>query len=118
MEFALESADKSWRVVRGTNEDGMIVFTNVPFGSYTLYETRPAEGYYLDPEKTQVEITEENRVVSVIRYNDVVELLPETGGRGTGVVTLYAGLFVLLALGFVWSAERFSGWKTKNHTAC
>ncbi len=67
-----------------TDKDGVIVFEDLPFGSYTYQEVYAPEGYKLDDaehkfeidtEKTHVEITAENEKIPTTPSNDV----PKTG---------------------------------------
>lgn len=67
-----------------TDKEGVIVFEDLPFGSYTYQEVYAPEGYKLDDtehkfeintENTQLEVTAENEKIPTTPSNDV----PKTG---------------------------------------
>ena len=61
-----------------TNEDGIANFNNLPFGKYYIKEISPSEGYLLDENIYEFELTKENRNVTINSYENVIR----------GVVTL------------------------------
>ncbi len=61
-----------------TNEDGIASFNNLPFGKYYIKEISPSEGYLLDENIYEFELTKENRNVTINSYENVIR----------GVVTL------------------------------
>lgn len=72
-----------------TGEDGKLTFTNVPYGSYVLVETKAPEGYNLPDKDWEIEIGGENKQQVVIEVpNTKRATLPETGGMGTTLFTL------------------------------
>lgn len=49
-----------------TNENGELVFTNVPQGKYYIKQTKPARGYALNKEEKEIEISYEGETVPVV----------------------------------------------------
>lgn len=78
-----------------TGKDGKIIMHGLAYGSYYIVETKAPKGYNMLTEPVAVEINEvshlEDAVVTV--YNTKF-LLPETGGMGTGLFTVFGGICI------------------------
>lgn len=53
--------------------DNSYIIENIPFGKYTIQEIEPGEGYTLDEEKYEVNITKDNPRIQLILKNKVIE---------------------------------------------
>lgn len=63
-----------------SNEDGIFVFENVPYGSFVVRELRPAVGYLENETVYAVTVDEDGDVVEITVVND---LIPELGTTAT-----------------------------------
>lgn len=91
-----------------TNQDGIIKFENLEWGTYTLVETKAPEGYRLLTNKITVEITKENLHVEKTVENSLQDWsIPKTGGIGTlgfygvGLLFMVAGVWTVLRRRYV-----------------
>ena len=107
-EFKLTlKSDPKQSYTASTNEDGMIFFNDLPFGTYILQETKAPDGYQLNDKKYEIEISEDGVKVlnsdgNIITINDSLTIsnkkkvggpvLPGTGGPGN---------FIFMWIGFL-----------------
>lgn len=95
--FALYDVDGN-EVTRGTTgKDGTLTFENIRYGKYTLRELTTIDGYTLNSDPLNVEITEDGAVVEIQLTNDKI---PEVPAPKTGDETPYM-LFIWLGLGAI-----------------
>lgn len=59
-----------------TDEDGEILFKDLPYGEYTVKETSTLEGYILDSKEYKVSIVENNKVVTLNISNEKIKETP------------------------------------------
>jgi len=62
VEFALLNEDGSVLYTAATDENGLVTFEKVPYGNYTIVETKPLPGYLPNP--TKVELTVDGHFVN------------------------------------------------------
>lgn len=67
-----------------TDKDGVIVFENLPFGSYTYQEVYAPEGYKLDDIEHKFEINSKNNQVEVTAENEKIPTTPSKDVPKTG----------------------------------
>ncbi|MFC6293008.1 hypothetical protein BHU61_11065 [Macrococcus epidermidis] len=93
-----ELRDSTGKVVmtKTTDSTGVISFTNLPFGTYTLVETKAPAGYELDATPITVEINSTTVVKKDVANNK--SMLPNTGGMGTVIFTVVGIGLILLAI--------------------
>ena len=48
-----------------TNKDGILEFNDLPFGKYTLTETKAPNGYRIDEKEQEIEIKEQGEIVDI-----------------------------------------------------
>ena len=73
-----------------TGEDGKILMYGLSYGTYYIVETKAPGGYNLLTEPVAVEINGESHLEeSVVTVYNTKFLLPETGGMGTGLFTVF-----------------------------
>ncbi len=95
--FGLFDADGK-EIRRGeTDENGELLFENLRYGKYVLKELEAKDGYLLDTETVNVEITEDGQLVEISLANDKGSEIPRTGENthlrfwiGLGTVALGA----------------------------
>lgn len=71
-----------------TNEDGLILFEDLPYGEYTVKETSTLEGYILDSKEYKVSIVENNKVVTLNISNEKIKETPVETTDETAVETI------------------------------
>lgn len=89
-----------------TDEEGIIIFSDLPFGSYTIRETEAPTGYKLLPKPQEITINEEtgstdgrhqsgyDQLITVVNYRSD-EALPDTGTLGMLPYLLIGGLLIV-----------------------
>ncbi|WP_018142963.1 SpaA isopeptide-forming pilin-related protein [Alloscardovia criceti] len=85
-------------------EDGTILVENLPYGMYTLVETKAPDGYILDPAVRKFDIQTNGEIVDLgdIKNDPIIVDTPEQKLARTGVNVVYALLLgVGLAFGGV-----------------
>lgn len=86
-------------------EDGVSeLIEDLYFGNYYLIETKAADGYFVNSEKTEFAITEEQGGTTVeIAVTDAgLEVLPDTGSSGLWPIILLSLILALSGMFFVW----------------
>lgn len=63
-----------------SDEEGVFLFENIPFGTWSIHELKPAEGYLANDETYAVTVTEDGEIVEITVEND---LIPELGTTAT-----------------------------------
>ena len=87
-----------------TNSEGVIVWNELPFGTYTLTETKAPAGATLMSEPMQVEITIDNPDIFLeITDNSAVYL----DAGGTGLITWVTLSSAVLAVGIAYLLENY-----------
>lgn len=61
-----------------TNENGVFVFNNIPYGEYLIKELKPADGYLDNEDVFTVTIKDNEQVVELTAFNDKVPELKTT----------------------------------------
>ena len=78
-----------------TGEDGRILMYGLAYGTYYIVETKAPEYYNLLTEPVAVEISAESHLdESVLTVYNTKFLLPETGGMGTALFTVFGAAFI------------------------
>ncbi len=88
--FELRSLETDYVLEGVTDENGICIFENVPYGKYTFKEIEVPEGYIIDTEEHEIEIDSEDMKIRVT--NDKA---PETGD--IAVLTLVAVATICIA---------------------
>lgn len=85
--------------LQGTTVNGKLVFKSIPYGTYTLVETKAPAGYQLPSKQWTIVISdEENPNVLIEIVNKKQSVLPSTGGIGTPIFTMM-GLIIMITAG-------------------
>lgn len=82
VEFELYDSTKTLKGTKTTDSQGLVEFDNLPYGEYTLVETKAAAGYVIEQAETPVQIKQSNtpmtienkkndRSVKLTKYNSV-----------------------------------------------
>ena len=89
VKYRLESEDKSITLEGTTDEEGKIVFEGLPIGKYTITEIEAPTDYELDNNTIEVEITENERDITLKATNKLKEV-PDTSDINVIGITLVA----------------------------
>ena len=113
--FKLEKLDDSENVdttftaqEKTTESTGIVEFTDLLVGKYQVTETKAPQGYELNTEVTEVEVTKANRELNVTVKNREKLTLPETGEINYTIVISGIGLAVMLVAVLI---KKFKGTK-------
>ncbi|TDM14931.1 SpaA isopeptide-forming pilin-related protein [Macrococcus bovicus] len=95
-----ELRDSTGKVVKTmtTGTDGKVLFSELPLGSYSLVETKAPAGYQLKSTPLKVEVTSATKVVVKVANQSTASVLPNTGGIGTWLFTLFGLLMIAVSL--------------------
>ena len=78
-----------------TGDDGRIRMNGLAYGTYYILETKAPTGYNLLTEPVAVEIDADSHLEEeIIKVYNTKFLLPETGGIGTGIFTVFGVVFI------------------------
>lgn len=118
-EFTLVNQKTQQKYVATTDKEGFISWDHLPFGNYTLQETKAPAGYERITTIYQIEITKsgisiknQDKYISEINRDNTIKIvnnkskekptpkLPETGGTGLAPLLVTAGLLIII--GFWW----------------
>ena len=96
--FELRDADDNIVGTSQTTEnDGVIEFTDLAWGTYKLVETKAPEGYNLLAEPITIEITKDNLDIEKTVENSLIGWdIPKTGGIGT-IGFYISGMFLMVS---------------------
>ena len=78
-----------------TDKEGKVKFEGLEVGKYRVTETRAPQGYELSKESIEIEITKENRYITLTAENELKLVLPETGGINNNIVFIVSGLVII-----------------------
>ncbi|MGN4818889.1 SpaA isopeptide-forming pilin-related protein [Bacillus cereus group sp. MYBK139-2] len=122
-EFVLKDKNGKIVVVAGkevtgvSDENGVIKWTNIPYGDYQIFETKAptytkedgtTASYQLLKDPIDVKISENNQTVKLsIENNKSGWILPVTGGIGTTLFTVL-GLALMVTAAFVFFRKKFA----------
>lgn len=122
-EFVLKDNNGKIVVVAGkevtgvSDENGVIKWSNIPYGDYQIFETKAPTytkedgtktSYQLLKDPIDVKISENNQTVKLtIENNKSGWILPVTGGIGTTLFTVI-GLTLMLTAAFVFFRKKFA----------
>lgn len=85
--------------LQGTTVNGELVFESIPYGTYTLVETKAPANYQLPSKQWTIVISnEEDPNVLIEIVNKKQSVLPSTGGIGTPIFTMM-GLIIMITAG-------------------
>ena len=100
--FKLEKLDDNGNIdttftsqEKTTESAGTVEFVDLLVGKYQITETIAPEGYELNTEVTEVEVTKENRELNVTVKNREKLVLPETGEINYTVIISAVGIVVM-----------------------
>jgi hypothetical protein len=97
-----------------TDKDGVIVFEDLPFGSYTYQEVYAPEGYKLDDTEHKFEINGKNNQVEVTAENEKIPTTPAKDVPKTGDTRPNPWLIGGMALAMLACAGRLL-WYLRKH---
>ena len=102
--FTLYDADGNEKaVVADTDNDGLVTFTGLKAGTYTVKETVAPAGYNINSSdfvvtiSTSGVITYGNDTITKLTVADTPIVLPQTGGMGTMVFTIVGASLIVCA---------------------
>ena len=109
---------QSWTAVKGdatrltTNRDGVIQVNGLNLGKYSFEEVEAPDGFTINTEKPEVEVTRENTTAqaelnpAATKMNDTNIIgLPSTGGIGTTLFTI-GGIVIMVVAAALYFANR------------
>ena len=105
-EFTLTDKDGNKVHSGTTDKDGVLVFSNLKIGKYTLTETKAPNGYLLPEKSIEIEVTNQSNTIELEIENKAK--LAQTGGDFTISGLIYTGL-ALMTIAFVMSRKEFGG---------
>ena len=88
-----------------TDANGQISWSNIPYGTYKLVETKAPDGYNLLDGDIEVIIDKDHINVTKTIENVPVKELPATGGMGTTLFTVI-GLAMMLGTGYIYRKKK------------
>ena len=91
-EFALYDRNGTEVARKTTGQDGTAVFDGLRCGSYTVKETKAADGYVLSDTVTSVEIADDGQTLTVERTNRRIPREPESPQTGDSSPALWLAL--------------------------
>ncbi|PEN79798.1 hypothetical protein CN544_19870 [Bacillus toyonensis] len=122
-EFVLKDKNGKIVVVAGkevigvSDENGVIKWSNIPYGDYQIFETKAptytkedgkTASYQLLKDPIDVKVSENNQTVKLtIENNKSGWILPVTGGIGTNLFTVL-GLTLMVTAAFVFFRKKFA----------
>lgn len=71
--FELKSTDGSYVRTLTTDSTGVVTFERVPFGSYTIKETKAPVGYLINPQAHKVTVDTAGKVYTFTHVNDKIK---------------------------------------------
>ena len=105
-EFTLTDKDGNKVHSGTTDKDGVLLFSNLKIGKYTLTETKAPNGYLLPEKSIEIEVTNQSNTIELEIENK--SKLAQTGGDFTISGLIYTGL-TLMTIAFVMSRKEFGG---------
>ncbi|MBO5476709.1 MAG: MucBP domain-containing protein [Clostridia bacterium] len=103
--FKIEKLDEDGNVdttftaqEKTTDTTGTVEFTDLLVGKYQIIETKAPEGYELNTEVTEVEITKANRELEVTVKNREKLTLPETGKINHAIIISTVGVVIMFVM--------------------
>jgi fimbrial isopeptide formation D2 family protein/LPXTG-motif cell wall-anchored protein len=120
--FTLTGGDGNHTYTEISNEKGIVNFTGLDAGEYTLKETAAPDKYslnnttykvtikpvYVAGEVTDVEITFDDSEGAIKIQDTLLASLPSTGGIGTTIFTIAGCLIMITAAGMYFASRRRS----------
>ncbi|PFX98963.1 SpaA isopeptide-forming pilin-related protein, partial [Bacillus toyonensis] len=104
-------------VIGVSDENGVIKWSNIPYGDYQIFETKAptytkedgtTASYQLLKDPIDVKVSENNQTVKLtIENNKSGWILPVTGGIGTTLFTVL-GLMLMVTAAFVFFRKKFA----------
>ena len=79
-----------------TDKEGKVKFEGLEVGKYRVAETRAPQGYELSKDSIEVEITKENRYITLTAENELKLVLPETGGINNTIIFVIIGFSAMI----------------------
>lgn len=96
----IEILDKDGNVIRSneTDENGVVTFEKLPYGTYFYKESKAPEGYLIDETPHEFSITEDGQIIKAIMTNQAIETTPNTGTNIVYVAGTAVGLTAVLGI--------------------
>ena len=79
-----------------TGENGQVEFVDLTVGKYKIVEIKAPEGYELNKSDMEIEITKEQRELSLIATNMLKLEMPETGGMNNTILVSIVGIGIMV----------------------
>lgn len=98
--FVLKDSTGKVIATQTTPASGIISFTNLNLGNYTLTETKAPSGYRLNQTPINVTVKDGTTVTIKVPNASNTAILPNTGGMGTILFTVIGIVLIALALWF------------------
>lgn len=98
VEFELFDNNMNYITKLVTNENGLIIFDNIPKGKYYVKEAKSRDGYVLDDTLHEIEITKDGEEVKKKIKNYKLKDLPKTGLSNISFIVTISLLLSLIIL--------------------